>query len=165
MESRPKLKIQLSATDKIIETAGWLILLSQWVFTVWSYSKMPDIILVHSNGAGEPNDYGSKSTIILLPVIATVIFCAMTLIIRYPHIFNYPVKLTEENIVKQYTIATRLIRVLKTSLVIIFSFTVLLTWCTANNKNAGLGIWFLPLTTLFIFLPLGYFISKMIKMK
>lgn len=46
----------------------------------------------------------------MLPVTSAILFPGMSLVNRAPHIFNYPVRITSENALIQYTNAPRLIR-------------------------------------------------------
>ncbi|MEJ7680836.1 MAG: DUF1648 domain-containing protein [Segetibacter sp.] len=165
METRPRIKIELSQTDKLIEFLGWLTLLLLVGLTLYSYSNLPDTIPIHFNGSGQVDNYGSKSTIISLPVIGTVLFIGLTMLNKYPHIFNYPVNITADNAFKQYTTATRIIRCLKFSIALIFTSIVFMTYTTATGKTSGLGTWFLPLTLGLIFIPQTFLLFKSFKAK
>jgi uncharacterized membrane protein len=164
-EERPKLKIQLSPMDQVFELLGWGVLLALWVWTVSSYSSLPDSIPTHFNAAGEADDFGRKASIVRLPVIATLLYIGLTLLNRFPHIFNFPTPITQDNALRQYTNATRMIRNLKLILVLVFAGISFQTIKQANGEAAGLGVWFLPVTLGAIFLPLLYFVIKSIKEK
>jgi uncharacterized membrane protein len=164
-EERPKLKIQLSSTDQVFELLGWGVLLALWVWTGMSYSSLPDTIPTHFNAAGEADGFGRKASIVGLPVIATLLYIGLTLLNRVPHIFNFPTPVTEDNALKQYTNATRMIRYLKLILVLVFAGISFQTIQQANGEAAGLGVWFLPVTLGAIFLPLLYFVINSIKEK
>jgi uncharacterized membrane protein len=164
-EERPKLKIQLSPMDQVLELLGWGVLLALWVWTGTSYSSLPDSIPTHFNAAGEADDFGRKASIVGLPIIASLLYIGLTLLNRVPHIFNFPTPVTEDNALKQYTNATRMIRYLKLILVLVFAGISFQTIQQANGKADGLGAWFLPLTAGLIFIPLIYFVIKSIKEK
>lgn len=162
---RPKLKIQLSPTDKVLELLGWGVLLALWAWTGTSFSNLPDTIPTHFNAAGEADGFGSKASIIGLPVIATLFYIGLTLLNRVPHIFNFPTPVTQDNALSQYTNATRMIRYLKLILVLVFAGISFQTIKQANGAGEGLGDLFLPLTLVLIFIPLLYFVVKSIKEK
>jgi uncharacterized membrane protein len=159
MNERPKFKIQPTPTDKILEILGWASLLAIWVLILSSYANLPDIIPIHYNAAGQADSFGEKGNILTLPILATVLFIGLTILNKFPHVFNYPTKITADNAVGNYTNATRLIRYLKFIIVIIFG---LIVWKTIRNTN-GLGAWFLPLTVGLIFIPMTYFVKKSFK--
>ncbi len=160
---RPKTTPIPTSTDKLVEALGWLILLALWGWTITHYSSLPETIPTHFNAAGEADGFGSKVSLIALPVIASVLFIGLTILNRFPHIFNYPTAITQDNALRQYTLATRMLRYLKLVLVMVFGGIEFMTIQHATRKAAGLGAWFLPLTLVLVFLPLIYFVVKSVQ--
>lgn len=147
---RPKIKIIPSSGDRLVEWFSISLLLLLWMWVLYYYKSLPDTIPVHFNAAGEADGFGHKNMIFLIPGIATILFIGMSIANKYPHHFNYPRKITEENALQQYTLATRLIRYLKLLVVITFFIITALTTQTAKEDTDGLSPWFLP-TVLMIF--------------
>jgi hypothetical protein len=160
MEERPRLKVKLSSRDKLFEAAGWLILAALWVLVGMHYSGLPDVIPVHFDLSGHADGFGSKVMLLSLPAVATLLFLGMTVLNRFPHVFNYPVPITETNARAQYTLATRMIRYYKCSIVFIFGLIAFKTIQLAHGHADRLGIWVLPLILALVFIPLIYFIAK-----
>ncbi len=165
MDERPKIKLELTTTDKIFEILGWTSIFAIWVLTITNYTKLPDIIPIHYNAMGQADGFGRKGNILILPIIATVLFVGLTILNKFPHVFNYPTNITTDNALRQYTNATRLIRYLKLIIVVIFGLISYQTIRNANGQTEGLGTWFLPLTMGLLFIPLIYFIVKSFKEK
>lgn len=165
MDKRPKIKIELTTTDKAVETIGWFSVLAIWIMTIVSYSELPDIIPIHYNSAGQADGFGGKANILTLPLVATVLFLGLTILGKFPHIFNYTIVITKENALRQYTNATRLIRYLKFVIVVIFGLIAFKTIQNTIGQSNGLGVWFLPLTLGLIFIPLIYFIIRAFNIK
>jgi uncharacterized membrane protein len=163
METRSNIKPEPSTADKLIEIAGWFLLLMIWLITIFAYKNLPGTIPTHFNIAGEADNYGASSTIFFMPVLGTVLFIGMTILNRFPHVFNYPVKITPDNALRQYTMATRLIRVLKFSILVLFILIISITASAALNNHPKLLIWFLPLTLAIVFIPLIFYIIKSFK--
>jgi len=149
----------------MLEIAGWMLLFVLWYLTLHSFSNLPSTIPTHFDFAGKADDFGSKATIFLLPIIGTVLFVGLTVLNRFPHIFNFPTKITEENALRQYTLATKMLRFLKTAILLIFSFIVHKIYSAASGKSDGMGYWFMPLLLGLIFVPIIYYIIKMFKAK
>ena len=101
MGDRPKIKLGLTNTDKIIEFIGWILLIGTWILAILSFSNLPESIPTHFNGAGEADGFGEKSNIFALPIIGTILFIGMTMLNKNPHIFNYPKAITNENALSQ----------------------------------------------------------------
>lgn len=163
MNTRPKIKIELNSVDKIMELLGFIMFILLWVITLSLYSKFPERIPTHFNFSGQPDDYGNKVVVLILPIIGSFIFVGLTLINRFPHIFNYPAKITDENAQRQYTFATRLIRYMKLAILVIFTIIVIMISNSINGHTSGLEYLILPSFMLIIFGPMGYFIVQMVR--
>ena len=160
MDSRPKIKVPLTGKDIAIEKISMLLLIFIWAFTIFSYIKLPEIVPIHFDASGKPDSYGNKWTLFILPLIASVLYIGMNFLNKYPWVFNYMVPITEVNAESQYSAATRMIRVLKCSMMLIFGIISLYSYWTADGKSDLPGWWFLPLILGIIFIPLIYLILK-----
>jgi len=165
MKERPIIKLELTTTDKIFELLGWLLIVAVWWLTFKNYSNLPDTIPTHYNGAGQADGFGGKTSIFTMPFNATISFIGLTVLNKFPHIFNYPTNITSENAFRQYTNATRLIRSVKLIIVFIFGLVTFNTVQTAKGEADGLGVWFTPITMGLIFIPLIYYIVRSVKNK
>ena len=165
MNKRPRIKLQLNQTDKILEIVGWISVVGIWALALINYFDLPEIIPIHFNGAGKANGFGNKTHIFVLPIISTLLFIGLTILNKRPHVFNYPSQITKENAFRQYTNATRMMRVLKLVIVLLFGLIVFRKIQIINGHADGLGTWFLPFTIgLFIILTI-YFLIISIKDK
>ncbi len=165
METKPKIKLTLSSIDKKLELICKIFLLVMWVIALYTFYRLPTTIPIHFNASGEPDDYGNKLILLILPVFATVIYWGVTKLNKYPHIFNYLTKITEDNAEMQYSIATKMLRFLKLAILIIFSLIILFTYLTTIGVTNGLGFWFLPFTYGLLLIPTIISISHSFKKK
>ena len=162
MNKRPRIKLQLKQTDKILEVVGWVSVFGIWALPLINYFDLPEIIPIHFNGAGKADEFGNKTHIFVLPIISTLLFIGLTTLNKHPHMFNYPSQITKENAVDQYTNATRMMRVLKLVIVLLFGLIVFRKIQIVNGHADGLGAWFLPFTIgLFIILSLYFLMMSM----
>jgi len=162
MNKRPRIKLQLNQTDKVLEIIGWISVFGIWALPLINYFDLPEIIPIHFNGAGKADRFGNKTHIFVLPIISTLLFIGLTILNKRPHVFNYPGQITKENAVHQYTYATRMMRVLKLVIVLLFGLIVFKTIQNVNGHADGLGTWFLPFTIgLFIMLTLYFLMMSM----
>ncbi len=155
---RPKIKIEKDTLDVFIEVIGLAFVIIMVVLPSIQYSSLPDEIPTHFGANGEADNYGDKGMIWLLPIIGVLMFIGMFMLNKYPHIFNYPSKITEENARRQYTNATKLIRILNTVIALVFAYITYSTINVANGKQSGLGTYFLIVFLVLIFVPIIYFI-------
>lgn len=144
----------------MVEVLGWLLVGLMWILTFLYYEKLPDTIPVHYNIAGQIDGYGSKTSLLVLPAVATVLFVGLTILNRFPWIFNYPVKITADNAHRQYSMATGMIRYLKTTIVLVFGYLSYMTMRNSGVNSSGLSMWFLPIVLCLIFLPIVIYLIK-----
>lgn len=159
-EKRPQIKIQKTKIERTIDFLTWVIVTAVCVYTIIEYTHLPKTIPIHFNSAGVADGFGNKSTILTLPIILVFLTTLMSLVSKFPHHFNYPNKITPENALRQYKLATNLIRYLKLAIVFIFSQITVSTIWIANGQKTGLGVWFLPLSVGIIFTLIILFIFQ-----
>ena len=165
MEQRPKIKLTLSTLDNTLELTSKLFLVFMWSLTLYIFIKLPTIIPIHFNALGKADNYGNKISLLILPLIATIIYFAITQLNKQPHILNYMTTITKENAQKEYTSATRFLRFLKLVILLIFSLIILFTYLTSSSVADGLGFWFLPITFGLLLIPTVISISQSFKKK
>ncbi len=154
MEDRPKLIVRPTLFDHFIEWLGYALLAATFIWAGSMYFTLPDTIPVHFNIKGEADAYGGKLHILALPFVSAVLLVGMTMLNRYPWVFNYPVKISSDNAPRHYTAAVRLIRWLKLSIVTVFFLIVLGMTTSASEGKFAMGTWLLPAILLIVNLPL-----------
>ena len=159
-KNRPKMRIGWTMFDLIIEITGLIAVLSMWLIVLLIYFKLPEIIPTHYDITGAVDGFGNKTFILLLAAITTIIFAGMTVLNRFPHVFNYIVKITENNAFVQYMLACRMIRCLKFAIVLLFDLLVIQTIRIAEGKVDSFSAWFIYLALGVIFLIVIYFMVK-----
>jgi len=155
---RPIVRPGMTPLDWILEMLALISLLGFFGFAIYHYPRLPDVIPTHFNAAGVPDGYDSKNTLWSLPAIGLFVYVLLSLVNLIPHKFNYVKKITPQNALRQYTLATRFIRILKIILVILFFFISKGTVDVATGLSGGLGLWFMPVFMSMIFIPLIIFL-------
>ena len=155
---RPIIFINKGAIDSILDYTSLVIILFIWGFTFINYNHLPDVIPTHFNSNGVEDDYGSKNTIWILPIISTAVFILFTVLNKFPHQFNYMVKITADNAEKQYRLATRIMRILKFNISLLFFCIIIKVVGSSLDKNSSLEWWLIPLLLLTIITPTFYLV-------
>lgn len=163
MDKRPVLKLEPQTTDIVIEAVGWFALIVLWVVTLFYYSNLPDTIPMHFNLAGKVDSYGDKYEIFSLPVVGTILFVGITILNKFPHIFNYLVEITKENALSQYQSATRMLRILKLVVILIFITITLLTINVSILNGNEINPWIILGFIGILFIITVFYIVKSIK--
>ncbi len=141
---RPRIKVPFETVDVIIEGVSITLLILMWCYCIINYMELPETIPTHFNAAGEPDAYGSKHTIWIIPLIATVLYIGMFIINKYPHIHNYMVNITEDNALKNYRFSTRTLRIVNFLCVLLMTYITYMIIESAFGKQFNLGTWFVP---------------------
>lgn len=156
---RPKLTIEPTGFDRTLEALAIAGIVSLWVVVLLKYSTLPERIPTHFNFKNEVDGYGGKDTILLLPIIGSAIYILLSVVNKFPHFFNYPTTITEENASRQYQFATRLIRLLKAGIALTFLCIIFMTFEAIDGHNPLPGYLIFPMVIAFIFAPIiWYFI-------
>lgn len=140
--NRPKIELEKTRREKIIELVGWIALFLMVLIPIFFYEKLPDVVPNHFGPDGKPDGFGSKAVIFLLPIIGIITYVGLFYMNKFPRSFNYPVKITSENTEIQYKIVTRMIRNMNTFI----SISILYITCNivygAMHGEIGLGFGF-----------------------
>ena len=136
-----------------------------WYPIITQYSYLPDSVPIHFNTQGMPDDYGEKSTLLLLPIIGTFAYVLLTILNKFPHIFNFPNEITEENAPKMYKIATTMMRLIKLTTTGILTIIIYLAIQTALGNAEGLGSNFIIISSIAFIVPLAYFGIELSRIK
>jgi uncharacterized membrane protein len=121
---RPVISLRPSPLSIAGDLAAAIAILLAVVIIVHFWAVLPDRIPIHFGFSGQPDAWGDKMMIWLLPAVATIMFVVLTVVSRYPHTFNYTVRITEENARRQYLLARSLLVWLKVEVCWLFAFIV-----------------------------------------
>jgi uncharacterized membrane protein len=126
--------VPLTALDKALEFFGALSLLVAVAAPLFYYSQIPDIIPIHFNFAGMPDDYGAKIHIVIVPWIGVVMYTGLFLVKRYSSRMNYPVPVTDDNREILLTLTLQMMRWIR------FIIAVLFLYLVTSMVQIGLGV-------------------------
>jgi hypothetical protein len=146
------------ATLRILAMSGYL---GFWVATFYAFQKLPDIIPMHFNHLGEPDSFGKKMFVFILPVLLTFVYFLLGWASRTRTALNVPVKITDANRDYIYGQAHRMLVVLQLSIVIIFSI-LLYEIYTASLTGTALGGGYMIAVILSLVMgPVLFFVVRM----
>ncbi len=161
--TQPHLDVPKESVDKAIELVGYGALLILFGLPVILYYSLPETIPIHYGFDGIPDGYGHRRMIWLLPAIGILLYGGMMWLANYPHVFNYPVKLTTDNIYRQYRYAQRLLRMISTLVIMLFAFLNYMSIQITFGELDAIPTWPLLLMLAAIFASVGSYIYKALK--
>lgn len=98
---RPKIDIPKSMAAKLFDGFTVAAFAAAIVYLALQWNELPEKIPAHFGASGEVDRWGSRFELFLLPGIAAVMWAGLTLLEKYPHVYNY-MNLTPENTETQY---------------------------------------------------------------
>ena len=157
--AKPKINPPLKTIDILIEALAAICLIYMVTQLIVEYAGLEDKVPINFDGSGIPNSWGSKSALLIFPIVAIVLYAGMTVLNRFPHLFNYPVTINEQNAEKQYQYAKTLISALKFTTIGLFLYIQLQTINVSKEMQVGLDTHFLIVLIIGLFIPIVvYFI-------
>ena len=133
-----KIEIRKNALDVIETVVSLLCLVGVIVYLLLAWGSIPDRVPGHYNALGEVDHWSNKSSLIVLPIISWLIFGFITLVERYPQIWNTGITVTEQNRERVYRLLKNLIALVKMFVLLMFgSLTVL------SSLALNLPMWYI----------------------
>ena len=148
---------RLDFIDRSMNVLYWVVIALLWLYTATNYFSLPGEIPIHFDWSGQPDNTGARYILWLLPAMATVIGVVFMVLERSPHIFNYPFEITKNNAERQYLLAVRLLKVLRISIALLFSFVVYTIIEFVKTGESFNSIEFLLILLVLIIVPLGVY--------
>lgn len=108
--------------SKITNLISLLSFVGIVLYVIITWKNIPDMIPGHYNIAGEIDKYSSKNSIWILIVVQILLFTMMSVLERFPNIWNIGVQITEENRERVYTNLRNMQTYLKMMIMIYFSY-------------------------------------------
>jgi uncharacterized membrane protein len=97
-------------------------------------NPLPQRIPTHFNAIGEPNAWGSPSTLWLLPAVAAFVFLLISVVSLYPASFNFPVRSTPVNRPRLVALTIQMMAWVKVELVCLFLY---IQWTIIESVRQG----------------------------
>ncbi len=158
-EENLTMKLKYTKLQLVLEIIGLLLLVGMAVFIYIQWDQIPQQVPMHYNALGKIDSWGSKYQILVLPTISILLYIFMTVVSFFPHIWNVPVQVTNENKEAVYLSTKNLIIFLKVEMLTIFFY---LNYHTVTAQP--LSITFLPIFIITIFGTLAFFIVRIIRL-
>jgi len=164
-ENKPRVKVIKTQLDKKLEIAPLVSLGLLIIVPLYFYNQLPEEIPMRFDLKGIPNNYDSKTSIFIIPVIGTAMFFLFKELVKHPHSFNYPFKITKENAQKQYSNATRLIRWTNLIITTLFAFLTSSIILSALDIITSLSMWIISPFIIALISTIGYYTVQSFKLK
>lgn len=135
-----------------------LMIIGIFLYLIVNWGNIPDKIPGHYDFAGNVDRWGNKSELWICPIITVILYIGLSIIEKFPQIWNTGVEVTEKNREQVYGILRNMLVTLKGIMVAVFVFI------TVYSKSAKpMPIWFLPVFLILVFGAIIISIKKLLK--
>lgn len=161
---RPKIQVRKTIFDRLVELLTFLAVIASLVIPVYYYQDLPGEIPMHFNTSGTPDRVGPRSSIWFLPILGAFLCIGINRLIKFPHLFNYPGKITDKNARVSYQMAQRSLRMINLIVAGSIAYLTLEMIFTALGRSQGFSREFLILFSVLILGTPLFFLLKMRRM-
>ena len=134
------------------------ILVGNIVYLIAVWGNLPEQIPRHYDSAGNITRYGGKGAVFVVPIINLIFFFVISLFELFPKAWNTGVKVTAENKERVYRIIRNMLVTIKFSMVFTFAFV-----SVSQTLDGSLPGWFMPVSLSLMFVPMIFFIVKLVR--
>ncbi|MCG8306080.1 MAG: DUF1648 domain-containing protein [Cytophagales bacterium] len=156
---KPRINPPLRKIDIIIEVLAGVCIIYMIVQLIIEYPGLEQKVPSHFGANGKPDAWSNKSSLLVMPVITIILYAGLTVLNRFPHLFNYPVPITASNAAAQYRLAKSLLATLKLTTTGLFLYIQLQTIGVARQFQTGLGTGFIIIALLSAFIPMIIYLA------
>lgn len=153
---RPVLHMRLTPLEATLIA---LILLSLGALIVplaLAWPSLPATVPSHFGLSGRPDAYSGKGLLLTLPIIAIVFTVFALALLPFPHVFNYPTRITLENAPQWYRLGRGILLAADLLLVGTFAYLNWHALQVAQGHAARLPEWFTSASiAVAVALPIG----------
>jgi uncharacterized membrane protein len=160
---RPVLNIPKTFLEKLHDLICIFVLIVMFAYLFFVGSDMPEKVPIHFNAMGEADGWGSKWSLIILLLLGLVTYIGLSILGKYPHVYNYLREITERNAPFQYLNARMMVSWLKVEIVALMGYLEWTSIQLALGRGVVLGKWFLPISLMIIFGTILFFAVRSFK--
>lgn len=151
---RPKLDIPRTRREWLWDILGYTAFIGMIILLIAIWGKLPEEVPAHYNAKGEVDRWGSKWELTILPLISFFNLIFIQALEHFPEIHNYPKRFNASNAKAFYLNSRQMLNQMKNTVLIVFSLISFESIAIALGWSNGLGVWFLPVMLLAIFIPI-----------
>lgn len=117
--TQPKINLKKTGLDFTLEIVAFIAMSLTFILVTSNWERFPSEIRLNSSATG------AKWVLLILPFASLIFYVGMSILNRFPHKFNYPIKVTEQNAEKLYKIGVRTVSFMKMLICIMILYAVI----------------------------------------
>jgi uncharacterized membrane protein len=126
-------------------------------------NPLPGRIPTHFDVSGNPNGWGPSNTLLLLPIVATGVYLLITVLAGISTSFNYPVRVTAENLPFIQVQTRNMVSWIKLEMICLFAYVQMAIIEAARSREFHLSGLMIPIFMLVVFGTVGWYVSVIVR--
>lgn len=126
------MKLKKDKFEISMDCISLVSLIATAIFLILIWDKIPQEIPGHYNALGEVDKMTGKNSLLIVYFIGWVLFLTISILERFPKVWNTGVEVTEENRERVYRVLKHMLVTMKTFVAVLFSY---LTVQATTGKN------------------------------
>ncbi|MBN1435265.1 DUF1648 domain-containing protein [Candidatus Fermentibacterales bacterium] len=159
-KDRPRIVLQAQGLDRTLLLLSTAAAVAVTLRVALAWQDLPETIALHFDLQGRPDGFGSRGIILLMPAMAWLMNIMLTVVQRFPHIFNYAWPITRANARAQYELAFRLMSWVRLVATLVMAYLGWVMAESAEGAQPALGAWFLPASGIAVILALAAYLVR-----
>ena len=152
------MKLKKNWYDIFVEIICLTLLIGTLIYLFINWNSIPDEIPGHYNAMGEIDRMGRKGELFVVPIIGWLMYLGITLLEKFPEVWNTGVKVTKKNKERVYRTLKNMLSTMKFIIVAVF------TYITINSaQSLSLPVWFTPVFLILLFGSITFFTIKLVR--
>jgi Protein of unknown function (DUF1648) len=143
--------------ERVLQGVSALAVVISAVHLSQVWERLPARIPRHFGWDGTVDGWGDRGALWVLPALGLALVIGLSLLERVPHLYNYPVKLTESTRGAAYVLGRQFVCGVKAIMAVTFSYLTFAVTEVALGASSGPGPWFTPALLAAVFGWLGVF--------
>lgn len=149
---------EMDITERVRQVVEIALLIYLIMMPLVNWGSLPETIPSHFNAEGIVDDYGSRFLVFIPMGIGLLLFGFMKWLSLHPEMYNYWVKITEENKAKQYEIAVKFINWMNISMILVMCIVTYILIESAKNNQPMISGYMLPLIFVITLVPIVWYL-------
>ena len=150
------MKLRDNWYQRVMHLLALVLFLGLWGSLLLCWRSLPDRIPTHYDFAGNIDGWGGKASLLMLPVIGTLVEITMVAVEQYPQVWNTGVRVTPQNQVFVYRTLKSMLATLEASILGMFLLIHLFSLACAP-----LPVWALAAPLALVLFPVVFFLVRL----
>lgn len=161
---RPVIRNSNTIMEKVLEIILLFIVVLMVIWPICQFARLPETVPIHINIHGDIDGYGSRIVVLVLPIVGVLLYVGLTVLQRVPHLYNYPIEVTDDNAHLLYALGVQMIRFVKAIMIILFVYLTYSFICLARGVKLRYSAIIIISSCAVLAIGMVYYIVKMKKL-